>query len=49
MPHAAPLPPGVPDSISIQDAVYQVQQGFSQLRQAMMEEFNQLRKELQKE
>ncbi|MCW5211817.1 hypothetical protein VU04_02775, partial [Desulfobulbus sp. TB] len=30
------------------EAIQQVQEGFSQLRQAMMEEFNQLRKELHK-
>ncbi|MCI5167679.1 MAG: hypothetical protein D3903_16705, partial [Candidatus Electrothrix sp. GM3_4] len=40
--------PVISDSISNQDAVHQVQEGFSQLREAMMEEFNQLRKELQK-
>ncbi|XCN75239.1 MAG: hypothetical protein Q3M24_11065 [Candidatus Electrothrix aestuarii] len=40
--------PVISDCISNQEAVYQVQQGFSQLRQAMLEEFNQLRKELQK-
>ena len=47
LPHAGSPIPVISDSISSKDAVYQVQQGFSQLRQAMMEEFNQLRKELQ--
>ncbi|MGB5686500.1 MAG: hypothetical protein WBM35_11850, partial [Candidatus Electrothrix sp.] len=43
-----PSSPVIPDCISNQDAVHQVQEGFSQLREAMMEEFNQLRKELHK-
>ncbi|CAK8720211.1 hypothetical protein KKHLCK_09395 [Candidatus Electrothrix laxa] len=46
--HGTPLPPVISDSISNQDAVHQVQEGFSQLREAMKEEFNHLRKELQK-
>ncbi|RWX45931.1 hypothetical protein VT98_13003, partial [Candidatus Electrothrix communis] len=46
--HAASSPPVISDCISNQDAVHQVQEGFSQLREAMKEEFNHLRKELQK-
>lgn len=46
--HAAPTAPVSSPSVSSQDAVHQVKEGFSQLREAMMEEFNQLRKELQK-
>jgi hypothetical protein len=47
-PAAAPSPPVLSDCISNMDAVHQVQEGFSQLREAMMEEFNHLRKELKK-
>ncbi|MCI5161606.1 MAG: hypothetical protein D3917_06200, partial [Candidatus Electrothrix sp. AX5] len=43
-----PLQSVISDSISNEDAVHQVQEGFSQLREAMMEEFNHLRKELKK-
>ncbi|CAK8712049.1 hypothetical protein GKODMF_03615 [Candidatus Electrothrix gigas] len=50
---SSPVEQPSPSSVSSdysgnREAVQQVQEGFSQLRQAMMEEFNQLRKELHK-
>ncbi len=50
---SSPVEQPSPSSVSSdysgnREAIQQVQEGFSQLRQAMMEEFNQLRKELHK-